>query len=155
MNRLTLISRSVSLVFECYVAVASAVGTNQPDIPPPTSPSAPCTNLQMHPFLYAGEFQNQNGDYFDNQKVYLVRDGKVVWTYAATKASTGGRLVELGDISMKSNGHIVMSLGWGGAREIIPNYTNPAASQIVWSCPADEQVHTAQPIGPRPGLGGR
>jgi outer membrane protein assembly factor BamB len=101
----------------------------------------------MHPFLYAGEFQNQNGDYFDNQKIYLVRDGKVVWTYSATKASTGGRLVELGDISMKSNGHIVMSLGWGGAREIIPNYSNPAESQIVWSCRADEQVHTAQPVG--------
>jgi mannan endo-1,4-beta-mannosidase len=111
------------------------------------NPAALCTNLSMHPFLYAGEFQKQDNDYFDNQKVYLVRDGKVVWTYNVTKASVGGRLVELGDISMKSNGHIVMSLGWGGAREIIPDYTNPANSRIVWSCQADEQIHTAQPVG--------
>jgi hypothetical protein len=37
----------------------------------------------MHPFLYAGEFQKQSlggNEYFDNQKVYLVRDGKIVWT---------------------------------------------------------------------------
>jgi hypothetical protein len=43
----------------------------------------------------------------------------------------GGKQVELGDTSMKSNGNIVMSLGWGGAREIVPDYTNPAASKIV------------------------
>jgi outer membrane protein assembly factor BamB len=113
----------------------------------PVSGPSPCTNLAAHPFLYAGEFQKQGNDYFNNQKVYLVRDGKVAWTYSVTKASVGGKLVELGDISMKTNGHVVMSLGWGGAREIIPDYTNPANSKIVWSCPADEQIHTAQPIG--------
>lgn len=115
------------------------------------SPSGPCTTLEMHPFLYAGEFQKQNlggNEYFDNQKVYLVRDGKIAWTYLATMATTGGKLVELGDISMKSDGHIVMSLGWGGAREIIPDYNNPANSKIVWSCKAEGQVHTAQPVGP-------
>jgi len=104
------------------------------------SPSGPCTTLEMHPFLYAGEFQKQNlggNEYFDNQKVYLVRDGKIAWTYLATMATTGGKLVELGDISMKSDGHIVMSLGWGGAREIIPDYNNPANSKIVWSCKAE------------------
>jgi outer membrane protein assembly factor BamB len=106
-----------------------------------------CTNLAAHPFLYAGEFQKQGTNYFDDQKIYLVRDGRIAWTYNVTKASVGGRLVELGDISMKTNGHIVMSLGWGGAREIIPDYTNPENSRIVWSCKADEQVHTAQPVG--------
>jgi outer membrane protein assembly factor BamB len=110
-----------------------------------------CTTLEMHPFLSAGEFQKQSlggNEYFDNQKVYLVRDGKIVWTYLVTMATTGGKLVELGDISMKADGHIVMSLGWGGAREIIPDYDNPANSKIVWSCKAEGQVHTAQPVGP-------
>ncbi len=105
--------------------------------------------LGKHPFLYAGEFQKQNlgNAYFDNQKVYLVKDGKIAWTYVVTLASAGGKLVELGDIWMKSNGNIVMSLGWGGAREIIPDYANAAQSKIIWSCKADEQIHTAQPIG--------
>jgi outer membrane protein assembly factor BamB len=110
-----------------------------------------CTTLAMHPFLYAGEFQWQKlggNEYFDNQKVYLVRDGKIAWTYLATMATTGGKLIELGDISMKADGHIVMSLGWGGARDIIPDYNNPANSKIVWSCKADGQVHTAHPVGP-------
>ncbi len=117
----------------------------------PVSPSGPCTTLDMHPFLYAGEFQKQSlggNEYFDNQKVYLVKGGKIAWTYLATIASTGGKLVELGDISMKADGHIVMSLGWGGAREIIPDYNDPAHSKIVWTCKAEGQVHTAQPVGP-------
>jgi hypothetical protein len=41
---------------------------------------SPAPNLAAHPFLYAGEFQNQHGDYFDDQKVYLVKGGKVAWT---------------------------------------------------------------------------
>ncbi len=130
-----------------YHTLTNRLTDNQTNLDAQMMPSGPCTNLEMHPFLYAGEFQNQNGDYFDNQKVYLVRDGKVVWTYRATKASVGGKLVELGDISMKANGHIVMSLGWGGAREIIPDYEHPENSKIVWSCRSDEQLHTAQPVG--------
>jgi hypothetical protein len=130
-----------------YHTVTNALTGNSSRVDVEMTRSGPCTNLEMHPFLYAGEFQNQNGDYFDNQKVYLVRDGRIVWTYSATKASVSGKLVELGDISMKSNGHIVMSLGWGGAREIIPDYDRPEDSKIVWSCPAEEQVHTAQPVG--------
>ena len=146
MNLLILLAGLVGLTFATSAATNTVTGRpTGPDMR--SAPASPCTNLEMHPFLYAGEFQNQNGDYFDNQKVYLVRNGKILWTYNVTKASIGGKLVELGDISMKSNGHIVMSLGWGGAREIIPDYDHPADSKIVWSCRADEQVHTAQPIG--------
>jgi hypothetical protein len=139
---------NVLLLSMLVVSAIPALGAEpKRSAPGESGVTAPCTNLEMHPFLYAGEYQKQGDDYFDNQKVYLVRNGKIAWTYNVTKASAGGRLIELGDISMKANGHIVMSLGWGGAREIIPDYTNPANSQIVWSCKADEQVHTAQPIG--------
>lgn len=130
-----------------YYTITNMVTDSQRVVDVQMSSSPPCTTMEMHPFLYAGEFQNQGGDYFDNQKVYLVVDGKIVWTYSATKASVGGKLIELGDLSVKSNGNIVMSLGWGGAREIIPDYGEPAASKIIWSCPSDEQIHTAQPVG--------
>jgi outer membrane protein assembly factor BamB len=129
-----------------YQTLTKNVANGAKDVDVEMNPSEPCAGLEMHPFLYAGEFQNQNGDYFDNQRVYLVMDGKVVWTYSATKASVRGRLVELGDVSMTANGNIVMSLGWGGAREIVPDFKNPADSKIVWSCSADEQIHTAQPV---------
>jgi hypothetical protein len=68
--------------------------------------------------------------------MYVVRGGKVVWTY-----SIPGR-EEFGDCTMLSNGNIVFSRRFG-ASEITPE------KKIVWNfeAPPNTEIHTAQPIG--------
>ena len=49
--------------------------------------------LAQHPFLYCGEWQNQS---LNQQTMYLVREGKVVWSY------TNPKVGELGDCTRLS-----------------------------------------------------
>jgi hypothetical protein len=95
-------------------------------------PVLPGNGLAQHPFLYCGEWQNRSTS---NQVMYLVRGGKVVWSY--TNPVKG----ELGDCSMLSNRHIVFSRPFG-ASEITPD------KQIVWNYdgPPGTEIHTAYPI---------
>jgi len=89
--------------------------------------------LARHPFLYCGEWQGRS---VERQVMYLVRDGKVAWTY------TNNRKGELGDCTMLSNGNIVFSRQFG-ASEITPD------KKIVWDydAPAGTEIHSAYPIG--------
>ncbi len=93
----------------------------------------PGNGLAQHPFLYCGEWQDRGNS---DQTMYLVRGGKVVWTY-----SIPGR-EELDDCTRLSNGNIVFSRRFG-ASEITP------AKKIVWNyvAPPNTEIHTAQPIG--------
>jgi len=93
----------------------------------------PGNGLAQHPFLYCGEWQNQS---LEQQTMYVVRDGKVVWSY--TNPKTG----ELGDCTMLSNGNIVFSRQFG-ASEVTPQ------KQVVWNydAPRGTEIHTAYPIG--------
>jgi hypothetical protein len=95
-------------------------------------PVLPGNGLAQHPFLYCGEWQNRSTS---NQVMYLVRGGKIVWSY--TNLLKG----ELGDCSMLSNNHIVFSRQFG-ASEITPD------KQIVWNYdgPPGTEIHTAYPI---------
>ena len=77
----------------------------------------PGKGLAQHPFLYCGEWQNQS---LDQQTMYLVKKGKIVWTYTNPKRG------ELGDCTRMSNGNIVFSRQYG-ASEITPDKT------IVWN----------------------
>jgi hypothetical protein len=91
------------------------------------------SGLAQHPFLYCGEWQGRGKT---DQTMYVVRGGKVVWTY-----SIPGR-EEFGDCTMLSNGNIVFSRRFG-ASEITPE------KKIVWNfeAPPNTEIHTAQPIG--------
>ena len=93
----------------------------------------PGHGLAQHPFLYCGEWQGRS---LENQVMYLVREGRVVWSY------TNDRKGELGDCTMLSNGNIVFSRQYG-ASEITPG------KKIVWdyNAPAGTEIHTAYPIG--------
>jgi hypothetical protein len=96
--------------------------------PDPTStPSLPGRGLGQHPMLYAGEGYNA---------IFLVRDGKVVWTYAAGK---GG---EIDDVWMTTNGHVLFARQ-NYAEEVTPD------RKVVWhyDAPAGTEIHTCQPIG--------
>jgi len=96
-------------------------------------PVLPGRGLAQHPFLYCGEWQGRS---LDNQTMYVVREGKVAWSY------TNPHKGELGDCTMLSNGNIVFSRQFG-ASEITPD------KKIVWDYdgPQGVEIHTAQPIG--------
>lgn len=93
----------------------------------------PGRGLAQHPFLYCGEWQGRSTE---KQAMYLVRDGRVVWSY------TNDRNGELGDCTMLSNGNIVFSRQYG-ASEVTPG------KKIVWdyAAPKGTEIHTAYPVG--------
>ena len=92
----------------------------------------PGKGLAQHPFLYCGEWQNRSTS---QQVMYIIRDGKVVWSY--TNPLKG----ELGDCSLLSNGNILFSRQFG-ASEITPD------KRIVWNYdgPQGTEIHTTYPI---------
>jgi len=118
------------------------------DVPPPPVPAAPAMvapavlpghGLAQHSFLYTGEW-----DYRDNrdQTIFVVRGGKVVWSYAIPIKDATGTLQELGDATMLSNGNIVFCRKVG-ASEITPD------KKIIWNidAPQGTEIHSVQPIG--------
>jgi hypothetical protein len=93
----------------------------------------PGRGMAQHPFLYVGEWQNSS---FDNQKMYVVKNGKVVWDYTMPQSG------EYGDATLLSNGDILFSR-FHGASEINPD------KKVVWNfdAPPNTEIHTCQPIG--------
>ena len=111
-----------SIAASCAATVAAA-----------QSAPLPGNGLAQHPFLYCGEWQNSS---VSQQVMYVVRDGKIVWSY--TNPLKG----ELGDCTMLSNGNIVFSRQFG-ASEITPD------KKIVWNYdgPSGAEIHTTYPVG--------
>jgi len=115
-----------------------AMGPAETESPPArwtnavTPDGLPGNGLAQHPMLYVGE---------NYTKMYLVNDGKVIWTYQT------GKGYEYDDVWMLSNGNILFTRMQYVA-EITPD------KKVVWrydcSVPADTnhtEVHTCQPIG--------
>jgi len=119
-------SRSILLSFALILFACASIQAQEP------SP-LPGHALAQHPFLYCGEWQGRS---LEKQVMYLVRDGRVVWTY------TNDRTGEIGDCTMLSNGNIVFSRQFG-ASEITPD------KKIVWDYDAPKgcEIHTAYPLG--------
>ncbi len=90
-------------------------------------PERPGRGLAQHPFLYYGE---------GNNVVYVVNNGKVIWSYAFPR---GG---EIDDAWMLSNGHIILTK-MNACYEVTPE------KKIVWTYvpPPTNQVHALQPVG--------
>jgi len=95
-------------------------------------PLLPGKGLAQHPFLYCGEWQRRS---ISDQTMYLVRDGRIVWSY------TNPHRGELGDCSRLENGNILFSRQFG-ASEIAPD------KRIVWNYdgPPGTEIHTAWPV---------
>jgi hypothetical protein len=98
----------------------------------PAPAGLPGKGLAQHPMLYVGEGFN---------KMLLVNDGKVIWTYQT------GKGFEYDDVSMLSNGNILFSRMQYVA-EITPD------KKVVWRYDCDNstgtnhtEIHTCQPIG--------
>jgi hypothetical protein len=98
----------------------------------------PGKGLAQHPFLYTGEWDYRK----TNQTMFVVRDGKVVWTYSIPIKDAKGTLQELGDATMLSNGNIVFCRKTG-ASEVTPD------KNIIWNieAPKGTEIHSVQPIG--------
>ncbi len=101
------------------------VAARKGDQPIPTG--LPGKGLAEHPMLYIGEGYN---------KMFLVKDGKVAWTYSTGKGN------EYDDVWMLSNGNILFSRMQYVA-EITPK------KDVVWRYDAPEktEIHACQPIG--------
>ena len=98
----------------------------------PTPAGLPGKGLAQHPMLYVGE---------NYTKMFLVNDGKVIWTYQT------GKGYEYDDVWMLSNGNILFTRMQYVA-EITPD------KKVVWRYDCDNstgtnhtEVHTCQPIG--------
>lgn len=98
----------------------------------------PGKGLAQHWFLYTGEWDYRN----TNQTIYVVRDGKVAWTYSIPIKAANGDLQELGDATMLSNGNIVFCRKVG-LSEVTPD------KKIIWNmeAPKGTELHSIQPIG--------
>lgn len=99
-------------------------------INPPAAPAElPGRGLAEHDFFYAGESKEE--------RMYVVRDGKVAWSY--THPASG----EISDATLLPNGNILFA-HQHGVTEITPDKT------VVWNydAPTNTETHTAGPAGP-------
>jgi PQQ-like domain len=126
-----------------YCADTNSITTNSPvattNVVSYAPDILPGNGLAQHPFLYTGEWDHRK----TNQTIFLVRDGKVAWTYSIPINDTNGTLEELGDATMLSNGNIVFCRKIG-ASEITPD------KKIIWNMDTPDksaEIHSVQPVG--------
>ena len=98
----------------------------------------PGKGLWQHDFLYTGEWDYRK----PVQTIYLVRKGKIAWTYdIPLHDSATGEMEELGDATMRPNGNIVFCRKTG-ASEVTPG------KKLVWNYEAHRgtEIHSVQPL---------
>jgi hypothetical protein len=86
----------------------------------------PGNGLAQHPFIWVGE---------DYDRIVLVNEGKVVWTYD----TSGG--FELDDVWILSNGNVLYS-----HMHYVEELT-PKKEVVFHYAPPNGEIHTVQPIG--------
>ena len=123
--------RAVTAFSLCAALVLSAAATPV-QTPTPELAPLPGKGLAQHPFLYCGEWQRRS---ISDQTMYIVRDGRIVWSY------TNPHRGELGDCHRLRNGNILFSRQFG-ASEVTPD------KRIVWNYdgPPGTEIHTAWPV---------
>jgi hypothetical protein len=106
---------------------------------PATHPSnLPGNGLAQHDFLYAGEFETRK----DVQTLWLIRGGKVAWSYAIPSKDASGKSQELDDATLLPNGNVLFS-HLTGASEVTPD------KKIIWNHDAEpgSEIHIVEPMG--------
>jgi hypothetical protein len=98
----------------------------------------PGNGLAQHDFLYAGEWDTRKA----MQSMFLVRGGKVVWSYSIPLHPAPSANQEFDDASLLPNGNVVFSRMSGAG---LVN----SQRELVWdySAPVGTEVHSAQPVG--------
>lgn len=128
----------ISILFIVYILTGLNLLNAQSDINTYLSKSKIDTTLSRHSFVYAGEWDYRN----EMQTIYLVRKGKVAWSYGIPIKDANGVLQELGDVHRLSNGNILFSRKVG-ASEITPD------KKIIWNYEGlkGTEIHSCQPLG--------
>jgi outer membrane protein assembly factor BamB len=104
--------------------------------PGDNTPAAPAVlpgrGLAQHDFFYAGEAGGLH-------EMFIVRKGKVDWSYKDTDPQSKG---EISDATLLSTGNVLFARQFG-VTEIT------ADKKVVWNydAPPGTEIHTAQPIG--------
>ena len=103
-----------------------------------TDPKLPGKGMAEHDFLITGEWDHRK----TVQTIFLVRDGKLLWSYEIPFKQPTGETSELGDATMRPNGNIVFSTKIG-ASEITPG------KKIIlnYEAPKGTEIHSIEPIG--------
>jgi Mal s 1 allergenic protein-like len=98
----------------------------------------PRKGMAGHDFLMTGEWDYRK----PVQTIFLVRGGKLIWTYEIPFKESSGETAELGDANMRPNGNIVFSTKTE-AYEVSPE------KKIIWNyaAPAGTEIHSIEPIG--------
>jgi len=98
----------------------------------------PATGLKQHDFLYTGEWDYRR----TVQTIFLIRDGKVKWSYDIPFSDSTKTMEELGEATMRENGNIVFCRKVG-ASEVTPD------KKVIWNvnAPPNTEIHSVQPIG--------
>ena len=124
-------------IFRFWLLMLSAAITTQseaqlvaPDTNKPFAPQVlPGKGLKEFDFFYAGEAKSRN--------MYIIRDGKITWSYI----DTTGR-GEISDAVLMTNGNVLFAHQFGVTlinrnKKVLWNYDTPEGYE----------THTAQPIG--------
>jgi hypothetical protein len=98
----------------------------------------PGKGAAQHPFLYAGEWDTRK----PLQSMFIVRDGKIVWSYSIPLHPAPGANQEFDDATLLANGNIIFSR-MSGAGEVSPD------KKLVWDYPAPPgtEIHSIQSLG--------
>lgn len=135
---LILISAAI-LAVESSRAADTPASQPAPLVTPATIPATlPGNGLAQHSFLYTGEWNYPS----KVQTIFLIRDGKVAWTYDIPTYDANHVLQELGDATLLPNGNVVFCRKTG-ASEVSQD------KKIVWNydAPAGSEVHSIQAVG--------
>ena len=100
----------------------------------------PDSSLSRHPFLYAGQYDFRN----PVQKIFIVRDGKITWTYEMpTNASDAAKtLQEFSDATLLTNGNVTFARKTGAG-------VVTSDKKLIWNYDAPDgcEVHICKPVG--------
>ncbi len=133
---------SAAVLFAPVFAGMSELHAAEPNTPQaPVSfspPSLPGRGLAQHDFLYAGEWDTRK----EMQSLFLVRGGKVVWSYSMPLHPAPGKNQEFDDAELLPNGNVLFSR-MSGAGIVSPE------RKLVWDypAPAGTEIHSAQWLG--------
>jgi hypothetical protein len=138
-------SSSLSHRFACLcqlslaLAVSHASADAVKETPATPSTALPGNGVFQHPFLYAGEWDTRKPQ---EQSIFIVREGKVVWQYSIPLRTPDGRIQEFDDATQLPNGNIIFSK-MSGAAMVTPD------KKIVWEYPAPPktEIHSCQTLG--------
>ena len=122
-------NRTLFLGLVLSLAALTSAPPRAAESPAASAQVLPGKGLAQHDFMYAGESKNR--------RAFIVRKGKVVWTYD-DPAGRG----EISDAVLLSNGNLLI------AHQFAVKLISPE-KKVLWNldAPKGTEIHTAMPIG--------